>query len=658
MMRRTHRSALRVRVGAAVGALIAAAVVVVATPEAASALPSVCSSGGAKVHRFTGGGSNDDWDNPANWTHGVPKGNDHIACVPSGFLVVQGAGGNQTINVGQLHLDDDATLFVDSGAALFANGKSPSIWAADSSVPVDGGRIGGRAKIEAKGDVEFSGDSELTTRNVGGGVRFTDPVSGKMLVANNGHITVNGTLSLFTAYRIDLGGQLSIESDGLVAADWDTSMTIRSTGRLFLNGNGGWYQGFKVKGEKKAVLINRGKIFKSQGGSTSVIDAIYQPEDAGTLDVVCCATLAIAGQKRISGSLGQGQSIGTAVCGLEQMTQCSGSTNPAVDVSSVTLEAPGNNGYDAHVQELGNLSDAKDSRAVSNVFYAHIDGLAVDINNPARLELRLGQAEANATPLADVQVAHVDDGTGQMSKVPDCVGGNIPASATYCIERPVQRFGGNTYVTVLTVETSRWHIRRVRADETFAQHAPSAPQTVASTLSPPGDGSGVKLSWGAPTDDGGAAPKYRIYRDGKAVTTAPAGALSLVVKNNGPGNHEFKVKAVNSEGASPFSNATSVTLDKLSKPRQVAGVRGPAGGPLTAGATWQRPEDAGGYVIKSYQVAAFTLGGRLVASVIVGATARKAFLSLRPGQYQLKVRAKNVDKWGPFSTATSPVSPR
>ena len=63
-------------------------------------------------------------------------------------------------------------------------------------------------------------------------------------------------------------------------------------------------------------------------------------------------------------------------------------------------------------------------------------------------------------------------------------------------------------------------------------------------------------------------------------------------------------------------------------------------------------------MIKSYQVAAFNRSGRLVASVIVGATARKAFLKLRPGQYKLKVRAKNVDKWGPFSAATSPVSPR
>lgn len=631
-----------------------------ATPEAASALPSVCSSGGEKVHRFTGGGGDDDWDNPANWTKGVPKGNEHVACVLAGKTVRQDVGGNQTINVGQLHLDTGATLFVDSGAAIFANGKTASIWAPDSLVSVDGGRIGGRAKIEARGDVDFSGDSELTTRNVGGGVRFTDPVPGKMFVPHDAALTVNGSLSLFTAYRIDLGGQMDIEPSGLVSADWGTSMTIRSTGRLSLNGDGGWYQGFKVSGETKAVLVNRGKIVKVQGNSTSVIDANYQQENAGGVEVDCCAMLAMAGSNLIAGQVVPGLALGTRACGTNQTTFCGGSVDPAVDRMSMAFDLPGSNSSTGvQIRELGDLPATTDSRAVGNAVYAHADVLDSSPGDPATLRLRYSQADVMATPLADLQVAHVDDVTGAMTKAPDCVAGEIPAGASYCIDRSLlSRTAENTFITVRTTETSRWHIRRVPADDNFAQQAPTAPQTVVAKLAPPGDGSGVKLSWGYPADDGGAAPKYRIYRDGDLVATAGASASSFVVKNNGPGTHEFKVKAVNSEGASGFSNPSTIKLDKLSKPRQVKAVQGPAGGTRTAGATWQRPADAGGYVIKRYQVAAYTLGGRLVSSIIVGAQARKAFLSLRPGQYKLKVRAKNVVKWGPWSRATSAVSPR
>ena len=113
-------------------------------------------------------------------------------------------------------------------------------------------------------------------------------------------------------------------------------------------------------------------------------------------------------------------------------------------------------------------------------------------------------------------------------------------------------------------------------------------------------------AWTPPANDGGAAPTaYRVYRDGKIVTTV--GGTSVVVKNSGPGEHVFKVTAVNAIGEGAAANAT-VKLDKLSKPRKVTALKGAAGGKRTAGAKWKAPADAGGYTITKYKVVVFTAG--------------------------------------------------
>ena len=74
-----------------------------------------------------------------------------------------------------------------------------------------------------------------------------------------------------------------------------------------------------------------------------------------------------------------------------------------------------------------------------------------------------------ATPLTEVQVGHISD-AGVMTKTPDCISGTLPPGAPYCVDRPLIRARTqNTFVTVLTTQTSRWRLRRQAPGETFDQ---------------------------------------------------------------------------------------------------------------------------------------------------------------------------------------------
>jgi hypothetical protein len=351
-------------------------------------------------------------------------------------------------------------------------------------------------------------------------------------------------------------------------------------------------------------------------------------------------------------------SLGTGACGPGTVAVCAGSQNPAVDPSSVTLQVPAGNGAPAQVavQELSLPPATEDSRALGQDIYAHADGLTTDRTQPATITLRFSQADVMSTPLDQVQVAHISDG-GVMTQTPDCLGPDLPAGANYCIVRPVTRDAQNTFVTIRTIETSRWRLRRIAGGESFAQTAPGAPSGATATLARPRDGSAVLLSWAAPANDGGAATtSYRVYRDGRLVATTSE--TSAKVTDVGPGTHQLTVAAVNAFGEGAQSAAATIKLKKLSKPRKVKAVQGKKGGKLTAGAKWKRPASAGGYAVTKYKVVVFTKSGKKVAIKIVRASKHKFLFKLKPGRYYFKVRARNSHKWGPWSKKTTVVRPR
>ena len=87
-------------------------------------------------------------------------------------------------------------------------------------------------------------------------------------------------------------------------------------------------------------------------------------------------------------------------------------------------------------------------------------------------------------------------------------------------------------------------------------------------------------------------------------------------------------------------------------------VQGKKGGKLTAGAKWKAPADAGGFAITKYKVAVFKKNGKKVDTKVVKADKLKFLFKLKPGKYFLKVKARNTDRWGPWSKKTDLVRPR
>ena len=121
------------------------------------------------------------------------------------------------------------------------------------------------------------------------------------------------------------------------------------------------------------------------------------------------------------------------------------------------------------LDELTQAPPTTDSRAIGNDVYAHADQLDVDPANPATIVLRFSQADVMTTPLAEVQVGPHQRRRGDGEDPRLHQRDRLPPGAPYCIVRPVVRDSQNTFVTVLTTETSRWRLRRQQPGEAFDQ---------------------------------------------------------------------------------------------------------------------------------------------------------------------------------------------
>ena len=334
---------------------------------------------------------------------------------------------------------------------------------------------------------------------------------------------------------------------------------------------------------------------------------------------------------------------------------CQPTQDPTKDAMSVELTVPAANPTSASVQiqELAPVGTAVDPQGVGNEVLAHVENLATDTAHPAKIVLRYSQADVMSTPLDEVQVVHTTDDSQQVL-LPNCVNGALPTGLWSCIVRPAVRTSQNTFVTVLTTQTSRWRVRR--SLPVANQGAPTAPQGLVVKEAAPFDGTAHTVAWAAPASSGaGPVAGYRVSLDG-AVVSSPT-STSMVLTDPGPGQHTITVAAVSAAGQGPAATATT-TVAALSKPRKVNEVQGKKGGKLTAGAKWKAPADAGGFALSKYKVAVFKKNGKKVDTKVVAADHLKFLFNLKPGKYFFKVKARNADRWGPWSKKTDLVRPR
>ncbi len=575
----------RSTVGSAVGVVLAASLVVLASPASpSSALPPNCDL------TWDGGGDQTSWNDNQNWVNdvGVPSTGDVVCIGMPDHVVVDGISSD----IGQLHLDGTAEVSIQNGGSLFID-VGESVWGPNTNVAINqNGELGGAGTIRVQGGIFFA------SPNTGSVLTSGPSGNGKMIVEGAAHVVANG-LGLESGYQVDVpaGGSMNLGPGTWVSADPGTTTTIRQGATLGLAGDGGYY---RRSGTGLGALVNNGTLRKTGGTGTSVIDATYQ--GSGQIEVHTGA-IALPDSGQGGGAVWPGYTLATGRCGGPVTSSvCQPTQDPTKDPMSLALTTPQANAgpTNVQIQELSPVDVAVDPKRIGNEVLAHADNLVTDGAHPAQIRLRYSQADVMGTPLSEVQVVHTTD-DGFQVPLPDCAGGALPAGLWSCVVRPATRDSQNTFVTVLTTVTSRWHLRRDLPTEN--QGAPTAPKGLTVKKAAPFDGSVLRVAWSAPASSGaGPVTSYRVLLDGK-LKSSPTGT-SVLIKNPGRGKHTIKVKAASAAGQGPEA-AVSVSIDELSKPRKAAAVRGKAGGDRTAGVTWKPPAEAGGLAIKRYMVAVF-----------------------------------------------------
>ncbi len=198
---------------------------------------------------------------------------------------------------------------------------------------------------------------------------------------------------------------------------------------------------------------------------------------------------------------------------------------------------------------------------------------------------------------------------------------------------------------------------------------PAAPMALAAPPSrvtaAPGNGL-VSVGWPRPVSDGGSViTDYQVQyssTNGSSWVTFPrplSSALSTTVTglNNGT-SYVFRVSAINSLGASPFSPVSAPTTPRTTPDAATAPVATP--GSARATISWQAPLSDGGGAIKDYLVQ-YSLNGStwMKASDPVSASTTATVVGLIDGKsYIFRVIALNAIGSGPPSPASNAVTPR
>jgi hypothetical protein len=167
---------------------------------------------------------------------------------------------------------------------------------------------------------------------------------------------------------------------------------------------------------------------------------------------------------------------------------------------------------------------------------------------------------------------------------------------------------------------------------------------------------GIKVSWSAPSSNGGSAVTGYVvsYRKsgGSWATVYPSSTYVDLTKLSGGVKYEITVKARNAVGQGPAATITATSISGPSAPTSVKAARGNA----SAKVTWAAPTNTGGTAVTGYTVQLRSYSSSWSAwatKVNAGASVRSASLtSLVNGRkYEVRVLAKNAVATGSASAA-------
>ncbi len=479
-------------------ALVLGSALLAVLPVRAADAVVTCDPSDPNVYRWSGGQTDHDWMNPANWEHGptdlpgAPNDNkslsdpwqpgvggdtsNTIACIsiPPGQSDFTELDNSTTAFVWlqELHINGNFTVHLkpENTGLLVMGGATSTL---GSGVVIDAqGTFGGFARIESSGSVQLRSNPSFPAH------LSSEIILGNTYSGSHGLLVVEptGTLELARSgvgltysYGVELHGT-AIMSDGYLAAGWGTSFTIGADGLFDIRNDGGYYQGFQAGQPAPSALANGGRIVKSGGVGTSVIDATYTETGAGQIEVQS-GTVAQPGGTVHQAKVSPSRSLSTSKCAARAAeAACDVTVDPLQDPQSVTLTVPtvDLDGALVVVREDPALATTVDAKGVGHVLTAHADGLAATTADPAVIEVRIGKSEAGTVNPDQLSVVREAD-DGSTSVLPTCQVSGLPPSGTSCVDRrgsstSSRAAGANMLMVVRTTTTSRWIIRKEDAD--------------------------------------------------------------------------------------------------------------------------------------------------------------------------------------------------
>ncbi len=460
-------------------------------PHASAAVPAYCSLSWPGQVRFVwdGGGGDGLWSTGANWSNNMEPnmtyGSTGYVCIPNGASVTVGEavrGDVQAIDV-----QGGATLTLATGSKLYVYGDQatrPSVLRATSRTYLSGA-LGGPGRIDLLGTLWWrstaNGASTITTRDCSLGAACGAQVvgpTGLLEVGNSGVVQVDDRgVNLFDQYTMRVRGQVRLSSQGYVAADRGTRFELAAktgtsgTGTLTLANNGGYYEGRTLDGlTTLSAFVNGGRIVKSGGGGTSVIDATYSTTPAGRIQVTSGSLILPDGTTQAA-TVAAGRSFGNGRCSVPTFG-CTPTTDPGVDLQNETFQVPPADTSGASVQ-VTEIAGGPADRIGSQVTL-HATGLAASPLAPAVVEFRYDSSVLSGKTWRDIRIFRRADGSNSYVEALACDSqGRPPAGSVACVDRREQSTSSrnvndpgdpagaavDVILVVRTTATSRWVAR-------------------------------------------------------------------------------------------------------------------------------------------------------------------------------------------------------